>query len=106
MLQVLPRDAAAEADADAWNRVGVLLGTATADELVNLPAEKLLLRLFHEESVRAQPPRNLDFGCRCSRERVAGVLQSLGRAEAEAAVREDGHAEVTCEFCNTRYRFD
>jgi molecular chaperone Hsp33 len=34
------------------------------------------------------------------------MLHSIGRAEAEAAVREDGIAEVTCEFCNTRYRFD
>jgi molecular chaperone Hsp33 len=106
MLQMLPVDAAAEADPDAWNRVGVLLGTLRDDELLHLPVEQLLLRLFHEETVRAHAPRPLQFGCRCSRERVAGVLQTLGRAEAEAAVREDGFAEITCEFCNTRYRFD
>ena len=106
MLQLLPRDAAMEHDPDNWNRVGVLLDTVAAGELLNLPPEQLLVRLFHEESVRAQPARPLVFGCRCSRERVAGMLQSLGRAEAEAAVREDGHVEVTCEFCNTRYRFD
>jgi len=34
------------------------------------------------------------------------VLQSLGRDEAMAAVRDDGVVEVTCEFCNTRHRFD
>jgi len=106
MLQQLPTDAAREADPDAWRRVGMLLDTVRADELLHLPAEELLLHLFHEETVRAHAPHALSFGCRCSRERVAGVLQSLGRAEAEAAVREDGFAEVTCEFCNTRYRFD
>jgi len=106
MLQHLPADAKQEADPDAWRRVGVLLDTVRADELLRLPAEQLLLRLFHEETVRAHAPQALSFGCRCSRERVAGVLQSLGRAEADAAVREDGFAEVTCEFCNTRYRFD
>lgn len=107
MLQLLPRDAAMlEDDPDSWNRVGMLLDTVAADELLNLSAEQLLVRLFHEESVQAQAPRPLSFGCRCSRERVAGVLQSLGRDEAQAAVREDGQVEVTCEFCNTLYRFD
>jgi len=106
MLQQLPADAAVEADPDAWNRVGVLLGTLRDDELLQLPPEQLLLRLFHEEGVRVHAPRPLAFGCRCSRERVAGMLQSLGHDEAAAAVREDGYAEVTCEFCNTHYRFD
>jgi molecular chaperone Hsp33 len=106
MLQLLPRDAAMEHDPDSWNRVGMLLGTVTAKELLELAPEQLLLRLFHEEEVRVQPQRQLMFGCRCSRERVAGVLQSLGRSEAEAGVRDDGFVEVTCEFCNTRYRFD
>jgi len=106
MLQVLPRDAAREDDPDAWNRVGMLLDTVSQDELLHLAPEKLLHRLFHEETVRSEAPRPLAFGCRCSRERVGAMLQSLGRAEAEASVREDGVVEVTCEFCNTLYRFD
>jgi molecular chaperone Hsp33 len=106
MLQQLPADAGGEIDVDAWNRLGFLLATLKPEELLALSAEQLLLRLFHEESARVYTPRPLAFGCRCSRERVAGVLHSLGRAEAEAALRADGTAEVTCEFCNTRYRFD
>jgi molecular chaperone Hsp33 len=106
MLQMLPKDAAAEADPDAWNRVGMLLDTVRAEELLLLPAEQLLLRLFHEEPPRVQAPTPLRFGCSCSRERVAGMLHSLGHEEAAAAVRDDGFAEVTCEFCNTLYRFD
>jgi molecular chaperone Hsp33 len=106
MLQQLPADKDNEVDADAWNRVGILLDTLTSAELLTVPPEQLLLRLFHEESARVYPPRPLAFGCRCSRERVAGMLHALGRAEADAAVREDGAAEITCEFCNTRYRFD
>jgi molecular chaperone Hsp33 len=107
MLQQLPNAAArAGRDPDAWNRVGHLLGSVTSAELLRLPAEQLLLRLFHQEHVRLHSPHALAFGCRCSRERVAGMLRSLGRSEAEAAVREDGTAEVVCEFCNTRYQFD
>ncbi len=106
MLQRLPADAGGEMDSDAWNRVGILLDTLKPAELLALPVEQLLLRLFHDESARVYPPGPLAFGCRCSRERVTGMLRSLGRTEAEAALRDDGAAEVTCEFCNTRYRFD
>jgi len=106
MLQQLPQSATSERDPDAWNRVGHLLASATPAELLQLPAEQLLFRLFHEEQVRLHGPHELTFGCRCSRERVAGMLRSIGREEAEAAVRDDGTAEVTCEFCNTRYQFD
>jgi molecular chaperone Hsp33 len=105
MVQQLPATGAG-ADPDAWNRIGHLLATATSDELLNLDAERLLLRLFHEETVRVLATQPLQFGCRCSRERVAGVLRTLGREEALASLQDDGRAEVTCEFCNTRYHFD
>ncbi|HET9190709.1 MAG TPA: Hsp33 family molecular chaperone HslO [Rudaea sp.] len=106
MLQRLPGSAHAEEDADAWNRVGHLLASVSGRELLDVAPETLLYRLFHEESVRLHAAKALRFGCSCSRERVASMLHSIGRAEAEAAVREDGIAEVTCEFCNTHYRFD
>jgi len=105
MLQQLPASAAG-ADDDAWNRTGHLLATASAEELLGLDAERLLLRLFHEETVRVLSTQPLRFGCRCSRERVAGMLRTLGRDEALASIRDDGRIEVTCEFCNTRYHFD
>ncbi|MDE1884727.1 MAG: Hsp33 family molecular chaperone HslO [Xanthomonadaceae bacterium] len=106
MLQRMPGHVHADDDADAWNRVGHLLASARERELLTVAPEILLYRLFHEESVRLHAAKPLVFGCSCSRERVAAMLHSLGRAEAEAAVREDGVAEVTCEFCNTQYRFD
>ena len=105
MLQQLP-GAQATADPDAWNRAAHLLATLGAGELLDLPAERLLLRLFHEEGVRLLATQPLRFGCRCSRERVAAVLRTLGREEARASVQADGRVEVTCEFCNTRYHFD
>jgi molecular chaperone Hsp33 len=105
MVQQLPATGAGT-DPDAWNRIGHLLATATSDELLHLDAEQLLLRLFHEETVRVLATQPLQFGCRCSRERVAGVLRTLGREEALASLQNDGRAEVTCEFCNTHYHFD
>lgn len=106
MLQRLPGSAADENDSDAWNRVGHLLASARERELLHAAPQALLYHLFHEEAVRLHAAKTLCFGCSCSRERVAGMLHSLGREEAEAAIREDGMAEVVCEFCNTHYRFD
>ena len=105
MLQQLPSSEGG-ADGDAWNRAGHVLATMSTEELLGLDAERLLLRLFHEESVRLLGAQPLRFGCRCSRERVAGVLRTLGREEATASIQDNGRIEVTCEFCNTRYQFD
>ncbi len=97
---------AASPDADAWNRVGILLDTLSPAELLELPVETLLLRLFHEEEVVLQPARSLAFRCSCSRQRVLAMLQSLGPHEANEAVAENGDVEITCEFCNRSYRVD
>jgi molecular chaperone Hsp33 len=105
MLQQLPANERS-GDPDAWNRSGHLLATVSPEELLGLEPERLLLRVFHEESVRVLATQPLAFGCRCSRERVAGMLRTLGREEAVASVQADGRIEVTCEFCNTRYHFD
>lgn len=93
-------------DADGWNRAEHLLATLTAEELLGLPPEQVLLRLFHDEDVRLQPAQPLAFGCTCSRERVGDMLHSLGRSENEAVLAEQGSVQITCEFCNRRYVFD
>ena len=93
-------------DDDGWNRVGHLLATMTEADLVELPVETLLYRLFHEEGVRLEPARPLVFTCSCSQERVAGALRALGREESEAALDAQGIIEVTCQFCGRPYRLD
>ena len=102
MLQVLPGQ---EADPDAWSRVQALLDTLSDDELFQLPAEDLLYRLFHEDGVRLMAEQPLRFGCTCTRERVAQVLEGIGEDEAMAALQDDV-ATVTCEFCGHSYLFD
>lgn len=99
MLQKLPGDAG---DDDGWNRVNVLFDTLAATELLDWPAATLLRRLFHEDGVEVLGERQLRFACSCSRARVEGMLQSLGEAEAKAAVI-DGQAEIHCEFCGQAY---
>lgn len=101
MLQKLPSD---EGDSDGWNRAGALFDTLQSDELLAVPVEELLHRLFHEEEPAVLAERPLRFACSCSQQRVATMLQSLGADEARAALA-DGLAEVRCEFCGQRYIF-
>ncbi len=109
MLQQLPADGGHDAvdDDDAWPRVLQLTATLGAQELLGSTPEQLLYRLYHEESVRLFAPRALAFGCSCSRERVSGMLRTLGRGEVEAALAARGdEIEVICEFCARVYHFD
>lgn len=101
MLQKLPGD---EGDTDGWSRAGALFDTLGETELLAVSPHELLHRLFHEEGTQILAEQPVRFGCSCSRERVAGMLQSLGREEAIAALT-DGVAEVRCEFCGQQYRF-
>ncbi|MCB1568004.1 MAG: Hsp33 family molecular chaperone HslO [Xanthomonadales bacterium] len=102
LLQVMP---GADSDDALWTELGALLDTLSAQELVELPAETLLYRLFHERGVRLLAEQSLAFDCTCSRERVAQMLRGLGEDEATAALQ-DGYATVACEFCGQAYRFD
>src|SRR3990167_4349597 len=79
LLQKLPNRP--EQDADAWNRASQLADTLKQDELLKLPAETILHRLFHEEDIRLFDPQPISFHCRCSREGVANMLRMLGRGE-------------------------
>ena len=91
---------------DAWNRIGLLAATLTPEELLRQPCEAILRRLFNEDDVRLFEGAPVFFQCVCSRERVAGILRSLGEAEVRDIVRERGDVEVRCEFCNRAYSFD
>ena len=91
---------------EAFNRIAVLAATLTRDELLTLTPELILRRLFWEEPVRVFEPLSPSFACRCSRGRVRGMLQSLGREESDSLIVERGLVEVGCDFCGLQYRFD
>jgi len=106
MNQITQIEDLSSQDLDAWNRIGHLAGTITDDELLNLPTEILLKRLFHEEDVRLFEASNTKFYCSCSRESVSGMLRMLGNEEITSIIEEQGKIEVNCDFCNAHYSFD
>jgi molecular chaperone Hsp33 len=91
---------------DAWRRVQLIAETLTPEEMRTLTDAQLLHRLFNEDDVRLFEAAPVYFRCRCSRERVSGMLQGLGETETRSILAERGEVEVRCDFCNRAYVFD
>ena len=107
LLQALPASPDAAEQQLAMQHLATLTDTLTREELLNLPANELLYRLYHEESVELYPPQPLRFHCSCSAERSANALLSLGRDDVEQLLDEQGgKIEIDCQFCRRVYHFD
>ena len=93
-----------------FRRIALLAKSLQREELLTLDAETVLHRLFWEEPLARFEPlvgsQGPHFACSCSRERVAQMIRSLGTAEVESILAEQGQVEVGCDFCGAQYRFD
>ena len=45
------------------------------------------------------------YRCYCSRERVTRALISMGKQDLSDLIRDQGKAELTCQFCDKVYRY-
>jgi molecular chaperone Hsp33 len=93
---------------DDWRKAVILMASATEREMldIDLPGKTLLFRLFHAEGARLFERRAFEARCRCSRERIDGVLKSIKREELSDLRDPQGLVAVTCEFCSTQYAYD
>ena len=68
-----------EAQEESWRTATILAETLTDAELLDdaLSPESLLYRLFHTEGVAVDRARALSYGCRCSRARLSGILETF-----------------------------
>jgi molecular chaperone Hsp33 len=91
---------------EGWRTAAVLADTVTAEELLDdaLVPEDLLFRLFNTEDIRTGLARALAYGCRCSRARLAGILDTFGTDDLDHMAI-DTDIVMTCEFCNVDFRF-
>ncbi|MFD0677128.1 MULTISPECIES: Hsp33 family molecular chaperone HslO [unclassified Paenibacillus] len=69
-----------------------------------LDLEHILHKILPEVQVLGES--EVEFRCKCSKERVEQTLVSLGRAEIEQLLNEDEKVEVICHFCNEAYQFE
>ncbi len=104
LLQQMPDRG--DAPEDDWRRLGLLAGTLSTRDLGGGAGLDLLGRLFAEDDLRVFTRRDVVFRCRCSQERAENVLRLLGQEDTEAACREYGSVDVTCEYCGETRTFD
>lgn len=92
---------------EAWRTALALAGTLSDAELLDdaLPPERLLHRLFHAEGLVVDQARALSYGCRCSRAKLAGVLEGFAPEDLDH-MAEQGTITMTCEFCNVGFKFE
>ena len=105
LLQVLPGHGE-EHSADAFEAAAACAATVSVEELTRLAAEELLPKLFAGQSIRLFSARPVTHDCRCTPERLAGVVRMLGADEVKTLLAEQGHVELKCEFCNRAFRYD
>ncbi len=95
---------------DDFNRLATLAASLTSGELLRLPLQDVLHRLFWNEKLLQLAPaadaKEPRFACTCSHARVQAMIRGLGEAEANEILAERGEIEVGCEFCGQQYRFD
>ncbi len=105
IIQNIAGDEARGATEDAWERAEALFSTLGEDELLDpqITPETLLYRLFHEDGVRMFPPKPLRAFCRCSEDRVVGMLAAFPKEDRDDMLEADGRIHVTCEYCAKTY---
>ncbi|XID75190.1 Hsp33 family molecular chaperone HslO [Alkanindiges sp. WGS2144] len=107
LIQLLPRndEEQSQVDDDLWPRLSMLTSTLQPDELIYLPAQEILYRLYNEEDVRLPDADTLAFGCTCSRERCEQALLQVGQETVQEILTEQNEITMDCQFCNAQYRF-
>ena len=70
-----------------------------------LDGEGLLRSVLADFDLEILERHPVEYRCYCSRDRVTRALISMGRDELEALIREQGQAELTCQFCDRVYRY-
>jgi len=103
LLQALP---GAGEHADDFETVTALAATIRAVEIAEQPAADLLEQVFADYTLRLFRPKPVTHDCRCTPEYLARIVRMLGTAEIDDLLRERGHVELVCEFCNRAFRYD
>lgn len=70
-----------------------------------LDGEGLLRTVLADFDLNILEKHPVEYRCYCSRERVSRALISMGRKDLSELIREQGRAELTCQFCDAVYTF-
>ncbi len=103
LIQLLP--GADDAVISAVERGVAKLGAVSARLDGGMNPLNLLQEALGEFELDVLETAPVEYRCYCSRERVSRALISMGKDELTSLIREQGGAELTCQFCDKVYRF-
>ena len=103
LIQLLP--GADDAAISAIERGIARVGPVTEAPRGGLDARGLVEQVLSEFELEELSAEPVEYRCYCSRDRVTRALISMGREELEALLREQGKAELTCQFCDKVYHY-
>ena len=105
LLQLMPGQDTLQRE-QFWEYAVQLGQTISDEELLTLDNTTILHRLYHETELRLYTARPVSFLCRCTIDKMKQVLTVLGEHDVQQLLKEKGHVEVRCDFCNQQYIFD
>ncbi|CAH9066569.1 33 kDa chaperonin [Pseudoalteromonas holothuriae] len=103
-LQVLPVDK--EKSVEDFTHLEALSDTIKDEELLDLDAQTILTRLYHEDNPQLFEPQEINFVCGCSREKTINALVNVGQPALLADIEKQGEINISCHYCLKNYTFN
>ncbi|NOU51886.1 Hsp33 family molecular chaperone HslO [Pseudoalteromonas sp. JBTF-M23] len=103
-LQVLPVDK--EKSIEDFVHLEALSNTIKDEELLDLDAQTVLTRLYHEDNPQLFEPQQINFVCGCSREKTINALVNVGQEALLEDLKEQGEINISCHYCLKNYTFN
>ena len=103
-LQVLPVNK--EKSQQDFTHLEALSHTVKDEELLELDAQTVLTRLYHEDNPQLFEPQEINFVCGCSRDKTIAALVNVGQEALLEDVQAQGEVVISCHYCLTDYRFN
>ena len=104
LIQLLP--GASDADIDKIEAGIAKIGQVTNHLSQGVRPEDLLKEVLSGFEMEVLETVPVEYRCYCSRERMKTALISMGREELTDLIRDQGRAEMTCQFCDAVHVFE
>ncbi|AXV64079.1 Hsp33 family molecular chaperone HslO [Pseudoalteromonas lipolytica] len=103
-LQVLPVNK--DKSVEDFTHLEAISNTIKDEELLNLDANTVLTRLYHEDNPQLFEPQSINFRCGCSRDKTIAALVNIGQDALLDDVKEKGEVKISCHYCLKDYVFN
>ena len=104
LIQLLP--GAPDGVIDRLEKGIMAAGPVTNLLMENDDPESLLRRVMKDFELEILETVPVEYRCYCSRDRMRRALISMGKQELTDLIREQGRAEMTCQFCDAVHVFE